>query len=797
MNTQMPDPRASFTEKQDKQWYIPMADFVIALATSSSPKTTTRRFLNAANGILDKKDYAYVMKTYTTDNEATEVEADLDSSKLGSLRDVDILTPIKDRYMGEFISSYHNYQVYANDSEIVLKRNKALGQRVVAKMFEKLQQILSSSDGSNNIDINSFIEKELEDWKNSVVEKEQSALELLNTEIEARRKYVDAYFYWFACEEVYTHRRLSGNDVKFEVISPLEFYRVDSGNYFVEDDHYCLRRYSITLQEIIDEFYNNMENGLSDRQLSLIKKMIASSSSGYGMIDRTIFLEYKDFFPDGYNFNADIKFTKKGLQTTVDHYVFKTEIKKGILTYRAIDGTISEMDVDEDYELDTTHGDISIEWKWIDQTWEGWRFGDGNNFQLYIPPRPVDLPRELLTNSSVCKLPYNGISYIHKESVRKPIPYRIKDHIALYKIYTLLEERWLNKFKSWLLLPESILNDSEEMKLEDRLQQADIDGLLPFNDVDIRENPNAVNYFKEIATTAVIKFSEILHQVKDSIKQNAWEVANMNDERFGQTNKYKGKGVTEYDYNQAMKSTVWSLEMFNSFRERDYMANLDYSRAAWIDGKQGSYVDPTTGEIKYVDIDGEDHLGADMGLFITNSAELNSQAESLKQLAFNASQNDSQDIAAEAVTNKNIAKLKNIIKEAVKAKRDFDLKMSTAKEEALAKANQIQLQNDREKRQHELDMLDREIERDYGIKRIDSETKISIEDARLQVDTNGNGYIDKAEADNANPGVIDAKERARGVLDQRKQALGTMKMGIDNLKNARQLARQKATQKTK
>lgn len=792
---QMPDPRASEAEKRTKEWYIPMADFVIDLAVSSSPKDLTRRCLNAANGILDKRDYAYVMKTYASGNEAVDMELALNSDKLGTLRDVDILTPIKEKYMGEFINSYHNYQVYSLDPKTIMKRNAMLGQKVTDMMFKKLQELLISQDGQSNINVKDFIEKELENWKNEMVVKEQNALELLNTTIEAKRKYTDAYFYWWACEEVYTYRRIIGNDVKFEIINPLEYYRVDSGNYFVEDDHYGLRRYTLTLQEIIDEFYNNMDDGLTEKQLALIKRMIAENNNGIATMTSAMFYENKEMFPDKFNFGETIKFTKKGLLTTVDHYVFKTEVKKGILKYMSTLGEISEMDVDASYKLDVEHGDISIEWKYIDQFWEGWRFGD-RSFHIHIPPRPVELPRELISNSGVCKSPYNGISYIHKNSAKKPIPYRIKDNIALYKIYTLLEERWLNKFKSWLLTPESILSDSKDMQTEDRLQQADIDSIFPFNDAALASNPNAVNYFKEVATIAVVEYVKILNQIKESIKQSAWELANMNDARFGQSNQYKGKAVTEYDYNQAIKGTVWSLEMFNSFREKDYMANLDFSRAAWIDGKQGSYVDPNTKELVYADIDGEDHLGANVGIFIANSAELNSQAQALKELAFNASQNGDTGTAAEAITNKNIAKLKQIIIKANEATKEFQLKMATAKEEAMAKVKEMEVMAQREKFEHEQVMLDKEIAGRYEVAILQSETDIAINEARLEVDTNGNGYIDSIEADNNQKGVIEAKAKATEKLEERKRALETLKIGSANLK-AQQMAKAKAASNSK
>lgn len=50
----------------------------------------------------------------------------------GEIRDVDFLTPIKERYMGEFINMFSNYQVFNNDPSVTLARNKVLADKVMA-----------------------------------------------------------------------------------------------------------------------------------------------------------------------------------------------------------------------------------------------------------------------------------------------------------------------------------------------------------------------------------------------------------------------------------------------------------------------------------------------------------------------------------------------------------------------------------------------------------------------------------------------------------------------------------------
>lgn len=792
----LPNTRASIAEKHGEKWYKQMADWVIELALASNDKSFTSKCLDAANGVINKEDYEYVLGTYITGKEATEAENQLNAQVLGKLRDVDILTPIKEKYMGEFISSYHNYQVYSLDPEVILRRNADLGEQVKAMMFQKVSEILANPDKGSDLDISGFIKKFLDEWIDKDVAAEQDTLEMLNANIEAKRKYIDAYFYWWACEEVYTYRYLSGKDVKFKVLNPLEYYRVRSGNYFVEDDNYGLHRTLVSIQEIIDEFYNNMDDGLNEEQLSLLKAISVNIQNGVGYVNSRIFLDYRKQFPTDAKLEADIQVTRSGLNVTKDHYVFKTEIKKGILSYYDNDGSLAGMDVDEDYILNKKAGDVSIEWLYINQMWEGWRFG-GDFVKLYIPPRPVQIQRELLSNSSVCKSPFNGASYIHEANAVKPIPYRIKDNLALYKIYTLLEERWINKFKSWLMVPESILADSKEMKTEERLDQADIDSIFPFNDENLRDNPNGLSNFREVATTAVIKYITILNQVKQSIKQDAWELANMNDARRGQNNPYKGKGTNEQEYAQAITGTIWSLEMFNSFREKDYMANLDFSRVAWVDGKQGSYIDENTKQLKLVNVDGEAHLGTNVGVFISNSAELNAQAEALKQLAFSTGQNNDPELSAEAITNKNISKLKLAIGASTKARREFDMKMETAKADINRQAEELRIMNDRETRDHEITIKTMELDSAFDIAVLESDTELEINRARLEVDLNGNGFIDKDEANLANPEVEVARNRAASILADRQIALKQMSLGAKKIREENMKLKQANKPKSK
>jgi len=766
---QQPDQYVSSNFKRtDKKWSIAMTNFVIDLASSFNNKSDVQKYLNAANGIVDKATYKYVLATYNT---AQGKKEDMP----GTIRDVDFLKPIKDRYMGEFIGAYHNYQVFANDPDVVLKRNAKIGEQVYSMLMQKLVNELNAKgvdtgkESKEVPDIDKWLETATEDWSDDQVIEGQKRLDLLNALTDAKGKYIQAYFYWWACEEVYSYREVHKNDVSFDIISPLEYFRVPSGNQFVEDDDYGMRKYKLSLSQIIDRFREE----LSDKEMKyLVTLNNTKTSNNTAVVDLDMIMRLDDFAERGINRESGSfhkSFTDKLWCADIWHTVYKTPIKVGILTFTAPTGKVEEMEVDEDYEFDSESGDIDIKWEYINQFWESYRIGPMDT-GIYLKPRPIEVQREKFNDSSICKNPYNGISYLMKDNEKAPIPYRVLPYLALYRIYTLQQERAIAKFKSWLLVPETILSDTDEMTTEERLDQANKDGTLPYNNT---QDANVANGIKEVATQAVVQYVTVLDGVLARLKADAWEVANMNNARVGADQPSgAGKAVTEYSYNQALTGSVWHLEIFNNFRERDYMANLDFSKVAWIDGKQGSFVDPTTNEVVYVKVDGENHLSQNLGVFVRNSNELDAMAKQLKDVAFAAAQNGNEDIAVEAITNKNISKLKRIIKDAAKAKRDFELQMKNVEGQNATQAQQVIQQTEQVKADAKKYEIDTKCQNNIDIALLETDRTLAEWELRMTQDTNGNGYVSGEEMG------TDQVEATKKVIADQKQALAERKQAF-------------------
>ena len=90
----------------------------------------------------------------------------------------------------------------------------------------------------------------------------------------------------------------------------------------------------------------------------------------------------------------------------VKHYVWKSLRKIGFLTYLDEENIEREDIVSEEYKLDTSIGDISIEWKWIPEVYETWKINDS-----FVRMRPIPGQFKDLDNLYQCKLPYYGVDF--------------------------------------------------------------------------------------------------------------------------------------------------------------------------------------------------------------------------------------------------------------------------------------------------------------------------------------------------------------------------------------------------
>jgi hypothetical protein len=774
-HTNMPDQLASESEKFSKEWYIPMADYVIATCVRNADKSEITKLLNVANGYIPEEEFRYITKLYGDDG----LEEELNKMPI---RHIDFLDEIKDKYMGEFSKSYYYYQVYSLDSDSISLMNKQLESMIYSACMQELINILNeqaeaqkqqlaqqeSQEGIDTInqqqpidtgkesqdigDVDKFIKEFKDNWKDERVIKAQQRLEFINQTLEVKDKYTTAFYYWWATESCYTYREVIGDMLYFYIISPLDYYRCHNGNKFVEDDDYGVWKQYVSFQGLIDVCRQYLSKDELKEVVSLHKYLSSGGDLAIPIVkwnEMKIFLDTREdnSIPGIVRDNTGERILfNKASNIEIYRYAYKTPIKHKRLLYMTLSGEVKEKLVTNDYELDESNGDISVHDEWINKVIMGIRIGSAG-VAIYSKPRYCECQRERLNNESICKLPFNGISYMVAENARNPVTKRLEDYVKLYRIFTAQLERAANKFRDLLIMPESIMLDSDQMTAAQRLNRANLDSLYPFNDTDTTSS--LLQSIREVYTQGVERYITAISNLRTQVRQEALAAVNFNEAREGNLGQYAGKATTEYAMNIAQTGTAWMLDQFNEFRQRDMAANFDWSKVAWVDGMRGSYVDSNTGEVIYLDIDANEGLLDNIGINIMHSAQLEEQIQQLKQYAFNMGQNGNEIVAVESITNRNISQLKKIIKEAGDNVRKFQIDMQKATEEAKQQTETIKAQAKQEEQARELEMLQLKLqsESETAIKvaQIHYQEAIDVMNLRIssgEQDSDGDGYMD-------------------------------------------------------
>ena len=350
--------------------------------------------------------------------------------------------------------------------------------------------------------------------------------------------------------------------------------------------------------------------------------------------------------------------------------------------------------VDEDYQLNKEAGDISIEWAYEPQVYEGYRIGHRYASIYPIKARPIAFNRG-------GKLPYNGIMeilpYMGKFSIIKLItPYQIMRNIFAYHREMVIAK---NKMLV-LLLPESLIASNTE----DKLYKMAADGVLL---VDDDEDSNGVKMQQIRMLNA--SMGDYIRQITDlmeATKLEAREMVDMNMQRYGDIAQSAGAATTQEAITRSSMGMVILVQMFDEFRKHDYNRDLDYCKLAYIDGLDTSYWD-ALGQRRFISLDVNSFVASDYSTTVRNDQKELDKLQQLRQWAFSAAQNGDLDMALAAISGDNVTQIKATIEKFMEIKRQHESQMQQAEqmlkqEELQNKIAEIQAKGEEDRKTEEL-----------------------------------------------------------------------------------------------
>ena len=698
----LPPQRTTLAKKQDKDWYIPTYNYYINLAVSLNDKDATKTNIEAANGIVDSKVFNYLVTPLKKLNSNSRI------GKLpGEIRNVDFISSIREKNIGEYISLPYRFQVKVESPDAILKRNdelnkgitKIVGQLIVNKLNE--QGVDTGQPTEPAPDPVKFADNFIKNWIDDRAIEGQHILNLIHSLNDFDYKRIQGFQDWWATEEFYTYHYIINNEVYTDVISPLCAFPIDNGSDFVEDMDGMVVRDRISLQQFID----NYRDLIDDNDKEYLDRLVTNGLSSDGKVIATpIQMMSRDF-----KYVGDTSIGKDGVaftdtNCTIERNIicFKSEKEIKILQYINSIGEEIETEVELDYKLDKLNGDISLSSEWINEVYIGYRFG-GDTTGIYIKPKPCEVQRYDEYKKSP-KLPFGGKKGMLKGIAINPIPKRLIPFLVLDNIILLHEERAIAKFKDNItVIPKSLLAADEEIgTAQEKYFYMLADNTITYDDSTVDMN-TIIKGFKVVGSPYAEKYLTTLIDLRDRNKREAMDIANMNSERFGDINPNSGKGVLEQSIYRAKLGTLLMIYTYHKALERDHNAELEFSKVAYVNGKYGTYFDKDN--VVEVDVNIDSHPYNKYGVFVTNSKTDEEKFDLYKNLvASAASQSGDYEVSSAIIGADNISELKKTIKALADAKKEYEQSLQESQQATIKEVQDKRDATENAKMQNNLDV---------------------------------------------------------------------------------------------
>ena len=706
-----PQQRVPYSEKQKAEWYANSIDYIIDMGLSCNDRNDTERKLDILHGNIPNEFYKKTLNPYNSNNEKyTRFPA--------TMRNLDIMSDIIRRYVSEYFKGIHEFIVSASNPEIVIKKSAKLREEIgvmasqaFKQEFErrlKQMQAEAAQQGIQPEQINpqeampnpeEFMQNFNEKYIDDESKQGQDVLNFVRSITSDAMIYLSAFFDYVSLGECYTYSDIRGEKIVKEHIPVIDAFPIPNGEFFVEDHDMFARRHLMSYTQILDMF----DDVLTKEDRAYLEKYYDySSASGPTQLMYSKFFEY---YPD-----VCEKFTKKerelfkneGVRVEavnnnlyeVWHVVWRGYARQGILTYVNEAGLITTKVVDESYKLDTQAGDISIEWAYKPQVYEGYRIGGRYSAIYPIKARPIAFERD-------GKLPYNGIMevipYMGKFSIIKTItPYQIMRNIFAYHREMIIAK---NKMLI-LILPKSLVSNNSE----DVVYRMAADGVLLVDDSEDANSQKMANI--RMLNAQMGDYIAQITQLMEATRQEAWDTVDMNAQRYGDIAQSSGVGTTQEAIARSSMGSVIIVQVFDEMRRRDYQRDIDFCKLAYIDGLDTAYLD-ADGNRHYISLDVNSFVYSTYGITVKNDAKEQDKLQQLRQWAFSAAQNGDLDMALAAITGDNISQIKATVQKfnEIKAQHEEQMKQVDAQlkeEEIQNKLREIEAKGDQDRQLEEL-----------------------------------------------------------------------------------------------
>ena len=766
--------------KKTEEWRKDCVDYFIGISDIASSDNLPDRdelqsYYDLYNGIYNEKDLKYVTNPF-----------DQDDGFPATAQDYNIIRPKIDLLLGEETKRPFNYVVCRTSdiasSDVQNKAKQMLLDYMQAAMMAKLgpeeqarfQEALQSGEIQTPEEIQKYITK---DYKDIAEITAYQTLKFLYKKLDMQHKFNRSYLDVLVGGSEYFYTGIRNGEPYTERVNPKEFTYANEDVEYIDEASWCVRRMVMSYSDIYDQFYDILDEKQLDKILELVGQV---PTSGYGP-DKNPVDDYNHIELKRYNSINDYVHDEGDINVIVYHVCWKSFKKIGFVTIINPETELpEEFEVDETYKV--TGDELSVEWKWIVETWEGYRAGDDSCDEvLYFGMKPVEYQFMNGYNLNSSKLPYTGATYSNANSKSKSLVAIMK---PLQYMYIIL----------WYRLELAIARDKGKLPVIDITQipksmGIDVDkwmhymsalGVIFVNpyeegwDIPGREGgkPSIYNQWSSVDASMANTINTYIGLL-DKIEQMISELSGVSPQRQGAISSNELVGNVERSVIQSAHITEMWFWQHNQVKKRVLSMLLDIAKYTWKDTKKYLHYVLDDGTRTFLQID-DNFPYEDFDIFISDSTKDNQAIEQLKSLIQPAMQNGASLLdAAEIITEDNLTVIKNKLRE-IEEKR-MQQAQEAQQQEAQQQQQLVQMQNEVK----EQELMLKEAELDLEKYKIDQDNATKITVAQL------NAYRNAENMDQDMNGIPDPIEIGKQEIERQKAVSDATSKQMDLANKAR------------
>lgn len=765
--------------KKTEEWRKSCVDYIIGQSQITSAGSVPsdeemQTYYDLYNSVYSEKDLKYVTNPFNQDDGFPAMA-----------QDYNIIRPKIDLLIGEETKRPFNFRVCrtsdAAASEMQEKAKQMLLDYIQASIMAQMgpeeqaryEQALASGEIQTPEQIQEYLTK---DYKDVAEITAYHSLNYLKQSLNIDHEFVKTWKDGLIAGEEVVYVGIRNGEPCLDRVNPKEFWFDDcEGIEFIHEAPMCCHKMLMSYTQVYDEFYDKLDESQLNELLEYFGQYGREGKNWLGdknmvddwnHIDTKIYSKMPDHNP--YGDSEDV---------VVYHVCWKSFKKIGFVTViNPETGTTEEFIVDEYYK--PTGDEVSVEWDWIIEVWEGYKADE-----IYFGMQPIEYQYITSKNLNSQRLPYTGVVYSNTNSSPKSLVSIMKPLQYLYitTFYRLELAMAKDKGKVPVVdvtqIPKGLgIDTAKWMHYLNALGVAFINPYDEGWDIPGREGgrPASFNGFTTWDLTMGNVIAQYI-QLLDKIEAMVSELSGVTPQRQGAISSTELVGNVERSVIQSAHITEPLFWMHNQVKKQALLMLLNTAKAAWKDSDKQylNYIfdDTTRAFISVAD----NFANEDFDIFVTDSTKETQAIEQLRALIQPAMQNGASLVdAAEMYTMENLSMIKSKLKELEQER--ISQQQAMQEQEAQQQQQLVQMQN--EVKQQEF-ML-KEAELDLQKYKIDQDNATKITVAQL------NAYRGSEEMDQDGNGIPDPIEIGKQAIEQQRLYSDSMAKQLELNNKARE-----------